>query len=275
MIGIFCTIFSGASCSGTCQSDTPTTDSVHSSQPVPISVAFNADSGTVSADPSIYVHAPKEMMTQRGTDPGCPTNMMRIDGGALRNQRKVEVAIADMCVDRTEVTVHAYAECVAMGACLEPGRGNACNWGIPERDMHPINCVDQPSAKAFCAYKSGRLPTFNEWEWIAEGRTAALTYPWGNAPPAEHACWSGVVKRQETCRVASSRAGDSPQGVSDLSGNVLEWTTTPFEAMPDTFVLAGGSWWDEDPDALQVLAIHHDVPAQRSDMIGFRCVKTH
>jgi formylglycine-generating enzyme required for sulfatase activity len=144
---------------------------------------------------------------------------------------------------------------------------------MPERELHPINCVDLVNAKAFCAYKGARLPTFDEWEWIAEGRTAALQYPWGNALPAERACWSGIVKRKETCRVASFSAGDSAQHISDLSGNVSEWTTTPFEAMPDTFVLAGGCWWDKDPDALKVLSIGHDVAAGRSDMIGFRCVK--
>ena len=41
------------------------------------------------------------------------------------------------------------------GACLEPAAGETCNWGIADRDDHPVNCISWYDAVRFAA----RLPT--------------------------------------------------------------------------------------------------------------------
>ncbi|WP_372518218.1 formylglycine-generating enzyme family protein [Polyangium jinanense] len=260
-----------SSCAPRCGADTGATGAATPAESPAIlpSGSARAPQPTDSSD----MDAPKKTRSTKGSSEGCPDGMVRVEGGTLSTRRKAPAAIKTICVDRIEVTVQSYAECVAKGVCQEPGSGKACNWGVPGREQHPINCVDLAGAEKYCKQKGARLPDFNEWEWAAEGRDAATSYPWGNSPPEENACWSGTTKRTSTCPVGSFPSGDSPQGISDLSGNVSEWTTTAFLDMPGTVLLPGGSWWDKDPDALKAIAADHDVPGQKYHSIGFRCVK--
>ncbi len=95
-------------------------------------------------------------------------------------------------IDRTEVTVAAYAKCVEHGACETiglqlPYYGDreqlqdawSCNWGRTDRSAHPINCLDWEQARAYCTWVGKRLPTEAEWEKAARG-TDGRSYPWGN-----------------------------------------------------------------------------------------------
>lgn len=254
-----------------CRPETSTSTQSVAPLPGPSANTFTAGV-TPSVAPSASTKSPLATSIRQPLDSRCAEGRIYVEGGTLSTRRKFGVAIAGLCVDRTEVTVGAYAACVSMRACQAPATGKACNWYVGDRELHPINCVNMEDAKTFCAWRNGRLPTYNEWEWIAEGRTAAMRYPWGNTKPTEQTCWSGVTKRRETCPVGSFQTDHSLQGIADLAGNVSEWTTTPFVAMPDTFVVAGGCWWDSDPDFLHIVAINHDVPVSRIDMIGFRCV---
>ena len=86
------------------------------------------------------------------------------------------VSVKTFFIDRTEVTVSAYAECVRAGECSKPSTGGYCNWGERGREKHPINCVDWNQASKFCAWKGKRLPTEAEWEKAARG-TDGRKYP--------------------------------------------------------------------------------------------------
>ena len=92
--------------------------------------------------------------------------------------------------------------------------GPYCNWGVAGRDRHPINCVSLHDAKMYCQYRQARLPTESEWNWTAGGREANTAY--------------------RTCPVRSFPDGDSPDGISDLSGNVWEWTMSDYNVTDDT-----------------------------------------
>jgi formylglycine-generating enzyme required for sulfatase activity len=169
-----------------------------------------------------------------------------------------EVTLSAYCIDRTEVTVKAYADCVRAGGCTaapltvqwsgvsaeDVQRYNRiCN--RDDRPGHPINCVDWTQATAYCTWAGKRLPTEAEWEYAARG-TDGRAYPWGNEAPSAtrlNACGSECVamtKRElnkdwakmydasdgweTTAPVGSFPEGVSPFGVLDMAGNVWEWT---------------------------------------------------
>ncbi len=249
-----------------------------------------------------------------------PDHMIEIPGGvfamgsnskdANENERPVHpVTVKTFHLDRTEVTVEAYAQCVRAGACSEPDayknqRGDYrifCNWKHPQgRAAHPINCVDFPQAVGFCAWAGKRLPTEEEWEYAARAGSESRTYPWGNDKPDQsrlNACgnecpanlvakgfprWPPMYEADdgwpETAPVGSFPAGASKHGVLDLAGNVWEWTASEYAAYDGSQtekkpVLRGGSWGGGDPRTERTTNRFRLEPDSRAQFLGFRCVR--
>ncbi len=207
---------------------------------------------------------------------GCPAGMIAVKGGVLEAAGET-VRIASFCMDRTEVTVDAYASCVEVGACngADLECGSAATWGKKGKGSHPINCVTWDEATTFCREHGKRLPSEEEWEWAARGGRRALTYPWGDAPPADRVCWdgegnsSGAGERKATCTVGAHPRGKSADGIQDLAGNVREWTSTAHERFK---VLRGGSWGDSLPEFLSSSFRGWNAPDERMELLGFRCI---
>jgi sulfatase-modifying factor enzyme 1 len=213
-------------------------------------------------------------------EPGCPEGMRALAGGRFTlADGSAAAEVGAMCLDVFEVTAAAYAACVARGACPEAGLrcGKAATYGDPARADHPVNCVSWEEADRYCRAQGKRLPTEAEWEWAARGRQRALTYPWGTAPPASRACWDGPGStlgkggRNETCAVGAFPAGDSPDGLHDLGGNVREWTAS---RIGKDRVVRGGSWGDSLPDFLAAGFRGMNKVDERFEITGFRCAAT-
>jgi hypothetical protein len=192
-------------------------------------------------------------------------------------------------MDTTEVTVAAYARCVADGQCKPASRkrklraraafkSDDCNVNDPGRQDHPINCVEQAQAIAYCAAVGKRLPDEWEWEWAARGRDEQRTYPWGQEKPnCERAVmdggWDGCGS-PGTRPVGSKPQGNTRDGLADMAGNVGEWTSSRRDGK--YAVTRGGSWGDANHELLRVTYREETYQAptgERDQYIGFRCVK--
>ncbi|HVN15234.1 MAG TPA: SUMF1/EgtB/PvdO family nonheme iron enzyme, partial [Anaerolineales bacterium] len=102
---------------------------------------------------------------------------------------------------------------------------------------HPVVNVSWKTASVFCDWmnqKYGsalprgvafRLPTEAEWEKAARGADGRI-YPWGNEFDASKCNVSESGIETTTPVGAFSPQGDSPYGVSDMVGNVWEWTAS-------------------------------------------------
>ncbi|AUX34909.1 MULTISPECIES: bifunctional serine/threonine-protein kinase/formylglycine-generating enzyme family protein [Sorangium] len=210
-------------------------------------------------------------------------------------------------LDRTEVTVAAYQRCVDAGRCTPSGlhgprasdadveqRGALCTAADPAKAQHPISCVDQGQAAAYCAFVGKRLPTEAEWEYAARG-VDGREYPWGNEPPG---CAHAVVSRpagqgcgaigKGTQEVGSATAGASPSGALDMAGNVWEWVADGWDpgayakgaqtdpqvpATGSKGVLRGGSWDFSASTAKSTFRLAFDREAGDVST-GFRCART-
>ncbi len=194
-------------------------------------------------------------------------------------------------IDKHDVTVAEYRDCVTTGGCKQPASSGECNWGKPDRETHPINCVDWNGALTYCTWARKRLPTEAEWEKAARG-TDGRVYPWGNAMPS---CDYAVLQEGwKGCGigtawpVCSKPSGNSPYGLCDMAGNVGQWVKDWYEdgyyktspernpQGPDYGYVVGvrGGSWADNPSALRSSGRNGSGPGDVLETVGFRCAVT-
>lgn len=169
---------------------------------------------------------------------------------------------------QTEVSVEAYALCVAAGVCAAPETSfKECNWGKEDRRKHPVNCVDHSQATTFCGWSGGRLPTPDEWEYAARSGQRSR-YPWGDTEPDET---RAHFSKASTAEVATHPAGSTPWGLHDMAGNVNEWTSG--ERSPGVMEMRGGSFGFPEPRRLRTVNRGGGPPTLKAGNVGFRCAR--
>lgn len=120
------------------------------------------------------------------------------------------------------------------------------------------------------------LPDEAQWEKAARGAEGAI-FPWGDEPDRQAANFATGAPEpvgQRSCACA--------HGLSDMAGNVWEWTASPYQPYPHMssddvrtaradalWIMRGGSFQD---DAQQVRAANRGGadPGARRPFIGFR-----
>ena len=103
----------------------------------------------------LHIQVNQTVQYYRGQQGGSAPQRLFLAGGA-------SVMVDAFWIDRYEVSVAEYRECVAAGACERPfdhARNTYCNFDAPGRDDYPLNCVDWFQARAFCGWREARLPS--------------------------------------------------------------------------------------------------------------------
>lgn len=233
-------------------------------------------------------------------------------GEAGKVEPVTRVTMPSFLLDRTEVSVAAYAACVGRGACTDANVtscGPGSNWGRPDRADHPMNCVDWMQARAFCLARGARLPTEAEWELGARG-TDGRPYPWGTDPPDERRALFRVNREgplttegvrmhaQAMVQRASEQAGTdpvdshpegaSPFGLLNMAGNVWEWVQDVYAPYPGgsvrrprggadddegEHVVRGGGYSSMRAIGLRTFDREHTGARHRGATLGFRCAR--
>ena len=147
----------------------------------------------------------------------------------------VVLAGGNLAMGRYEVTVGEYRAF----ASATGGGGNDClvgdSWrdpGYPQTDRHPVTCVSWDDAQAYVSWLSRttgvtyRLPTEAEWDRAAAGSQAG--------------CYRARTGNRGTCPVGSY--GSNATGLSDMVGNLWEWTEDCWEGDCGRRVVRGGTW---------------------------------
>lgn len=179
---------------------------------------------------------------------------------------------------------------------------------IAQRPDHPVVHVDHDDAASYARWAGKRLPTEAEWEYAAHG-PRWMSWPWGNAWAADRANtaehWAGRAVRDSSdwrtwwlqhyrqygTRPATtavgrfSAAGDSPFGLSDMAGNVAEWTASPYRpyavdysydpgylaAMELGFLAVRGGSWKHFRFQVRTSERIACIGSYSSFDVGFRC----
>lgn len=152
-------------------------------------------------------------------------------------------------------------------------------------DNHPVTETTWAGALAYCQWRGARLPSEVEWEAAARG-IQGRPFPWGDAMPTPELVVIGQPSGT-TLPVGSRPKGATPEGLLDMAGSLLEWTSSlhrpyPYRSddgrenltAPGERIVRGGNYiFDNTPDKL--VARNRTVawrnPATGHRQIGFRC----
>lgn len=198
------------------------------------------------ADGLEYVAIPGgefEFGCSSGDDPDC-----------LAGEQPRRVQVASVWIGKTEVTQQAWTRVIK---------------SLPENftgDLLPVE-TNWYGAKKYCEAIKGRLPTEEEWEHAARGRTTTPRYG-----DLDKIAWYSGNCKGSVHEVGKDKLPNE-YGLFDMLGNVSEWVSDAKSAKSGGEIIRGGSW--KDPASKIRAAGWEEVMAQQSDQahaIGFRCV---
>ena len=183
------------------------------------------------ADPKIA--APQIVAIAAGT------TAYRASGEYLRNGVAVDAPLIDvgftspLHIMKYQVSVADYARCVNAGACEPADPGRAAD------SRMPVTGVSFQDAENYASWLSGktgqvwRLPSDEEWAHAAGSRFFDDALGIGsdeNDPSrrwiAEYRRNAGREPQSDPEPKAPGFYGENEHGISDLSGNVWEWTSS-------------------------------------------------
>lgn len=144
----------------------------------------------------------------------------------------------------------------------------------------PVVGVSVKDAEAYASWLSEqtgctyRLPTEEEWEKAARAGKETI-YPWGDDSPAEakKANYKGNGTYTGPSPVGAFESGKNEWGLSDMAGNVWEWTSTVRSIDPASTLrtVKGGSWMD-GPAELRISNFREIDGEKGYPDVGFRLV---
>lgn len=206
-----------------------------------------------------------------------PAGYLRMGSRFHPREERHTVYVAEFEMAHAPVTVSQYAAFLNSGAAKEQRwwtpegwewlQGRSCGWGREDRNQpdawevqsqhpyFPIASVTWYEAAAYCNWvgeeikRTVRLPSEEEWEWAARGEDAP-PFPWGDlfTPDLTNTLEADIDGPVD---VTTNASDVSPFGISEMAGNVQEWTNSPYTPMPgevypvnDLRVARGGSYND-------------------------------
>ncbi len=175
-----------------------------------------------------------------------------------------------VALGRYEVTLGEYR---AFAAATDGGAGGGCdtshdgdyswrNPNFPQTDRHPVTCVSWDDAQAYLS-------------WLSQVSDVTYRLPSGNqfmrgARDSQRGCDRDRTGRDGTCPVGTY--GTNGLGLSDMLGNVWEWTSECREGDCGRRYALGPGW--PYPSELPNLYNGIRPPDSRDNATGFRVART-
>ncbi|MBT5469920.1 MAG: formylglycine-generating enzyme family protein [Nitrospina sp.] len=211
--------------------------------------------------------------------------------GKKNEHPKHKVYLSDFYLDRLEVTFADFEVYLAANLKKHP---TITGWvdRNARADMlnKPIFGLQWKRCRNYCSWRGKRIPTEAEWERAARG-IDNRAYPWGNEEPDKTRANFGnccfIQKGTVLSEVDHFDKGKTPEGISNMGGNVAEWVSDwydkkYYEKAPyknpqgpkkgKYHVIRGGAW-NSLPMNLRSSSRYGDSDGKDYYGIGCRCAK--
>lgn len=224
--------------------------------------------------------------------------MMGRNDGTPLEQKEHKVTVEDFWIDKTEVTNGEYYQFTKetkynkfpldwVGDNKKPIQG---------KEKYPVRTVNIDDIEAFIKWRSKRdnfeyrLPTEEEWEYVARNGDENTLYPWGDEYKKE--CAVAGKSTIDTEVVGSKPCGSARRWeVFDMVGNVYEWTSSIAKPYPDSpiveiksnnpdeklYMIRGGSVLLDSnlKEKANTSTYRVEAPSKAKDLrLGFRLVRS-
>lgn len=234
----------------------------------------------------------------QGSDPDFGDYLLSLNHDLLADQMEVD----------SSLWVDVYDWALAKGYDFD-------NLGIAASNNHPVVAINWYDSVKWCnarsekdgfvpvyevngeVYRTGnsipvpqttdgyRLPTVEEWQYMARGCRKGMRFPWGDTIAHSNANYYSVASSYDVSSTQGYHPdylidwpGTSPcgafaangMGLYDMAGNVWEWC---WDTAPEGRFMAGGSW-QNSADTARCGATLGDAPANSRFNAGFRTVRS-
>jgi formylglycine-generating enzyme required for sulfatase activity len=150
---------------------------------------------------------------------------------SVRSQMvRVPVAGHDLLTSPYEVTTASWLQCYSEGGCSNDATALTAGGSFP---VTGVNWFDVQEYLKWVNRRAGgglRLPTITEWRVIDRTLAKAKPAPLFTDP---RLAWAANYGQEKTAEGPVRRSGSfskTPEGISDLDGNVWEWTSSCFKS---------------------------------------------
>jgi len=187
---------------------------------------------------------------------GCPQGMARVPAGKF-NMGTAKGDTLGGFDERPLTAVDVGAFCIDV-------------YEFPnEAGQVPRASVTWAEAKVLCESRGRRLCSEQEWEKACKGPDSAR-FPYGDTFDAD-ACNTEDASHEDRELASAGQFSrcKSGYGVMDLSGNLAEWTATPYAKNAD--MTQKGGAYDRPDYAARCSARRNGAPTARAQQVGFRC----
>jgi formylglycine-generating enzyme required for sulfatase activity len=191
------------------------------------------------------------------------------------------VYVKGFYIDRFETRVSEYREFVLKTGYHPPSVWSS-ELGPKIEETDSVSDLSSVDAEMYCLWKGKRLPTESEWEKAARG-TDGRKWPWGNdfSNGVANTLESGLKRIVAPGTFSKDR---SPYGIYDMGGNVMEWTSSWYDAYPgnplrrESFgqrfkILRGGTWSESALPFARTTHRFAVIPTLAQPDFGVRCAK--
>jgi formylglycine-generating enzyme required for sulfatase activity len=150
------------------------------------------------------------------------------------------------------------------------------NWrdpGFDQTDDHPVVCVENRDAVAFCDWLSKaeerhyRLPTEGEWEYACRAATRTPYYFAASERELTDYAWIAENSENHTHPVGEKKP--NPWGLFDILGNAQVCCADGLPGVPGTTTIRGASWASKARDC-RVTSRMTGGPPTANSRTGFR-----